>query len=140
MTSLSRIVFSVPQRHSGRLSNCCKLTKWKLSLWVSATGAAGFFMNSPVLSPEVFCCSGGIFLCSSAAHVFNQIIERKTDALMVRTRNRPLASGRVTPYQAAGFGTLCVLSGSTLLSLTSGATAAPLALLNIGLYTCGYTV
>ncbi|GFE54631.1 cytochrome c oxidase assembly factor [Babesia ovis] len=140
MTSLSRVAFGVPQKFSGRLSDCSRLTKWKLSLWVSATGAAGFFMNTPVLSPEFFYSSGGIFLCSSAAHVFNQIMERRTDALMTRTRNRPVASGRVSPLKAAGFGTFCVASGSSLLYLTSGPAAAPLALMNVVLYTCGYTV
>ncbi|ORM40658.1 Protoheme IX farnesyltransferase [Babesia sp. Xinjiang] len=139
MTSLFRVIFAKPQRLSGRLSSCLDLTKWKLSMWVSATGAGGYLMATPTLSPEFFYACGGIFLCSSAAHAFNQIIERKTDALMIRTRNRVLPSGIITPAKAAAFGTLFVASGSSLLYLTGSTTAAPLALMNVALYTCGYT-
>ncbi|KAK1442730.1 protohem IX farnesyltransferase like protein [Babesia gibsoni] len=93
----------------------------------------------PVVSPEFFLTCGGIYLCSSAAHVFNQIIERKTDALMIRTCNRPLAAGNLSPNVASIIGLGCAAAGSSLLHLTGSHVAAPLALVNIALYSCIYT-
>lgn len=50
-------------------------------------------------------------LAVASSHVFNQILDRDIDAIMTRTRNRPLAAGRVSPAAAAVFGTvLFVLS------------------------------
>ncbi|CDR95174.1 prenyltransferase, UbiA family protein, putative [Babesia bigemina] len=140
MTSLSRALLDRRRNVSSPLSLFLKLSKWKLSLWVSATGASGFLMKTPALSPDFFYACGGVFLCSSAAHVFNQIMERKTDALMVRTRNRPLPTREITPRGAAVLGSASALAGSSLLWLTGDSVAAPLALMNVALYTCGYTV
>jgi len=45
-------------------------------------------------------------LAVASSHVFNQILDRDIDAIMTRTRNRPIAAGRVRPLSAAIFGTI----------------------------------
>ncbi|KAK1938537.1 prenyltransferase, UbiA family protein [Babesia divergens] len=139
MTSLSRIIIRKTRSVLPKPSQWQQMMKWKLSLWVSSTGASGYLMAAPIYSTELFMTCGGIFLCSSAAHVFNQIIERKRDMLMVRTRNRPLATGEITPSNAAVLGIACTAAGASLLQLTGDNVAAPLALMNIALYTGAYT-
>jgi len=51
------------------------------------------------------------FLVSVGANVLNQYIERNTDRLMPRTKNRPLPSGRVDPLVALMGGVACGLAG-----------------------------
>ncbi len=43
----------------------------------------------------------GIGLVAAASGAFNQLIERRTDALMARTANRPLPTGRLQPSEVA---------------------------------------
>lgn len=45
-------------------------------------------------------------LAVASSHVFNQILDRDIDAIMTRTRNRPIAAGRVRPESAAVFGAI----------------------------------
>ncbi len=59
----------------------------------------------------------GTALVAGGAAVLNQVYERDTDALMRRTRMRPLPDGRVTPEDARIFGTLLAAGGIALLSV-----------------------
>ena len=50
-------------------------------------------------------------LAAGGANTINQYVDRDIDHVMVRTRRRPLPSGRMTPHQVLGFGlALSVLS------------------------------
>jgi protoheme IX farnesyltransferase len=82
----------------------------------------------------------GAFLLSGAASALNQVQERREDARMTRTRNRPLASGRMEPSAALGLALCALALAIPLLALTPGgwraALFAPLTLLVYnGVYT-----
>jgi protoheme IX farnesyltransferase len=81
----------------------------------------------------------GAFALSAAVSVLNQIQERHLDALMERTRSRPLASGRMGAGQGLGvFGLLLALSAACLWpGLGPGALAVAVVVLGLynGLYT-----
>ncbi|KAK2198235.1 bifunctional UbiA prenyltransferase superfamily/UbiA prenyltransferase conserved site/UbiA prenyltransferase family/Protohem IX farnesyltransferase [Babesia duncani] len=139
MGSLGRFLLEKGSRYRQCLSAVKALSKHRLSFWVGATGTSGYLMISPCLSWEALFTFGGIYCCSAAAHSFNQIIERHTDALMYRTCHRPLVTKLVTPIQAGVFGVGCAVSGLLMLNNTCGALAGSLSLLNIGLYTLCYT-
>lgn len=67
----------------------------------------------------------GTSLCASSAAMKNQIYEVKFDALMKRTKNRPLPRGKISIKKARKFGTLASLAGvGTLLATTNIYTAA----------------
>ena len=76
---------------------------------------------------------------AGGAAVLNQLYERDTDALMLRTRLRPLPAGRVTPGDARTFGAALAVAGISLLALGANLLAAVLALATlvsyIGIYT-----
>ncbi|PSL04038.1 protoheme IX farnesyltransferase [Haloactinopolyspora alba] len=55
-------------------------------------------------------------LAGGSAHAFNQVLERDIDAVMHRTRRRPLARAQVPPYHAFAFASL-LLAGSTAIML-----------------------
>src|SRR5204863_409054 len=69
----------------------------------------------------------------------NQLYERETDALMRRTRLRPLPDGRVAPADARIFGIALSLAGLLLLAARANWLAAGLALATILVYLIVYT-
>jgi protoheme IX farnesyltransferase len=118
-----------------------ELTKPRITLLVTLTAAVGYFMGSRTgLAGEglLFLLLGTV-LVAGGANVLNQVLERDADARMVRTRERPLPAGRVTPNTALAFGTILGLGGILLLALTLNLTAAVLAGLTLASYVFVYT-
>ena len=132
---------SVGGRLPGRFADFVALTKPRLNVLVVTTSAAGYYLASPdgpAPLPMIAAVTGTALVAGGAA-VLNQLYERDTDALMERTRSRPLPDRRLSSMDAWVFG--LVLSGAGLLTLAvvSGAIAALLALATIGIYLAVYT-
>ena len=89
------------------------LAKFKLTVFVTSTAAAGFALGSgPALDLEAMAwASLGTMLCSSSANAWNQIFEKENDARMARTMRRPLPSGRCSRPHAIAFAALAGLAG-----------------------------
>jgi len=81
----------------------------------------------------------GTFLVGAGAGALNQWIERRTDALMKRTEQRPIPSGVLTPIQGFVAGMLCAASGIICLFLTTTPLAGMLALVTLFVYLALYT-
>jgi len=81
----------------------------------------------------------GTGISTAGALALNQFIERDYDAVMSRTRGRPIPSGRVTPSEALACGLMLLVGGLTYLTFLSGwlpaAIAAASALAYLGAYT-----
>lgn len=73
-----------------------------------------------------------------ASNAFNQVIEKDLDALMNRTKNRPVPSGRMTTTFALGIAILLTITGLVLLYAINPKTAM-FGAISIFLYTCVYT-
>ena len=82
----------------------------------------------------------GITLAAASANTLNAYIEREIDARMVRTRTRPLPSGKLTPHSALIFGWVLGLASTVLLSSVAGAAAAGVGVASILYYVFVYTV
>lgn len=82
---------------------------------------------------------GGTALAVAAAHVFNAWIERDLDALMQRTVERPLASGRMRASRALAYGAALAMASLGLLAWAVSVPAALLALAGIVTYDVVYT-
>lgn len=82
-------------------SEILTLIKHRLSLSVVLSSVASYLIAFEVFSLVTFTLLilGGFFVVG-ASNGFNQIIERKRDALMIRTLNRPLPTGGLNVYQA----------------------------------------
>jgi protoheme IX farnesyltransferase len=108
---------------------------------VLVTTALGFFMaHSHIVSWSLlFFTLLGTFISSSGALALNNYLERDLDALMTRTRNRPLPAGEISPFEALCFGIVCVLLGVSLLVLKVNLLTGFLALLTSFLYVLVYT-
>jgi protoheme IX farnesyltransferase len=81
----------------------------------------------------------GTALVAGGAAVLNQVYERDTDALMRRTRARPLPDGRVPPADARVFGLALALGGLLLLAARASILAALLAAATLIIYLVVYT-
>jgi heme o synthase len=124
-----------------RASDYVALAKPRLNVLVVVSAAAGYAMaggSAEGAGPLAWTVLG-TGLVAAGASAFNQILERHSDALMHRTRQRPMPDGRVAIGEAVAFAVL--LSAAGLLGLAAGvnALAAGVALATLASYTVVYT-
>jgi protoheme IX farnesyltransferase len=81
----------------------------------------------------------GTALVAGGASAFNQIIERKPDALMQRTRLRPMPDGRVPTRDAWVYGSVLTIAGLAILAFGANLLSAIVALLTVASYAVVYT-
>jgi protoheme IX farnesyltransferase len=129
-------------RHSGSVfGDHIALTKPRLNFLVVATSAAGYYLGASgaIDAMAMVEAVGGTALVAGGAAVLNQLYERDTDALMRRTRLRPLPAGRVTPGDARIFGVALSIAGLVLLAARANWLATALALGTLVIYLIVYT-
>jgi protoheme IX farnesyltransferase len=115
------------------------LTKLKITVFVTLTTAVGFIAAAGKLTTVLFeVCFGLLFLACGSA-VINHIQERRTDALMKRTKNRPIPSGRISVKSAGILSFVLLVTGSIILYYSGGKLALGLAVLNLLWYNGFYT-
>jgi protoheme IX farnesyltransferase len=137
----STIPIATARRSSGAFGDYVALTKPRLNCLVVATSAAGYYLGAsgPIDATAMTQAVGGTALVAGGAAVLNQLYERDTDALMRRTRLRPLPAGRLTPGDAQIFGLALSIAGLILLAARTNWLAAALALGTIAVYLVVYT-
>ncbi len=118
-----------------------ELTKPRITTMVVFTTLVGFVMSSPGPVPilALLAALAGTAFVAAGAAALNQVLERRTDALMLRTRGRPLPTGRVTAAEGAVFGWALSALGLGLLLWWSGPLAAAVAALTLLGYLAIYT-
>jgi len=82
----------------------------------------------------------GISLAAASANTLNAVLEIDKDALMERTRSRPLPAGRIDPRNALIFGVVLAVLSTVFLYAVGGAVAAALGIASIFFYVFVYTV
>jgi protoheme IX farnesyltransferase len=82
----------------------------------------------------------GISLAAASANTLNAYIERDVDALMERTKDRPLPAGRIEPGAALAFGLALAVASTIVLGLVAGSAAAWLGVASILFYVFVYTI
>ncbi len=117
-----------------------KLTKFTLSALVVFSAVITYFTVAEELQIQkiIALCIGG-FLVTGAANGFNQIIEKDLDALMNRTKTRPLPTSNLTKTQAFIFCLLLSLIGIFLLGAFCNLLSGIVGLASILLYALIYT-
>lgn len=89
---------------SSLLKDIATLYKLRLGFFVVLSAILGWFMAVEQIDLKTFLMlSIGGYLLTGASNGLNQIIERDTDALMERTKNRPIPAGRMTVRAALGW-------------------------------------
>ena len=106
------------------------------------TALVGSLLASKTLAPLSLIAFAmlGIGLCASSAAAINQIIDRKADANMNRTENRPIPQGEVSPVNASIFAFILGSLGATILVICVNTLTALLTLASLIGYAFVYTV
>lgn len=123
------------------VSSYVELTKPRILGMVLVTTVFGFALAGGGLQPvgALLWALLGTGLSAGGAAVLNNFLERKVDALMDRTRNRALPSGKILPVAALVYGVLLVAAGWAALHYQVNALSALLALSSAVLYVVIYT-
>ncbi len=116
-----------------------QLTKVGLSVSVVFTSIIGYLLGADEFDyTTVFLLAVGGYLMVGASNAFNQIIEKDIDALMQRTKNRPLPAGRMSVNTAMIIASLFTVVGIVIL-YTIHPKCALFGAISIFLYTSAYT-
>ena len=128
-------------RRASVFADYLELTKPRLNFLVVATSAAGYYLGSAggIDIASMAEAVAGTALVAGGAAVLNQLYERDTDALMRRTRMRPLPAGRVGPNDARVFGLALSAAGLLLLAARANWLSAGLAFATLLTYLAIYT-
>jgi protoheme IX farnesyltransferase len=116
------------------------LGKPRITFMMLVTTAAGIWLAPvPLPTARAIVTLVGVALIVMAASAFNMYLERDVDALMRRTRNRPLPAGRLAPETALGVGLFAAVLSLPFIRIAANPLTAGLALASLVIYVCAYT-
>ncbi len=116
-----------------------EITKMRLAVSVVFSSVAGYFLGADVVDfVTVLLLAVGGYLMVGASNAFNQVIEKDLDALMNRTKNRPIPSGRMSVAKALSIAFLFTIVGVGVLYIINPITAV-FGAISIILYVALYT-
>jgi protoheme IX farnesyltransferase len=123
------------------VADFAELVKARLTLLVLLTTAVGYYLAAvgPINPAGLFHAVFGTALAAAGAAALNQWWERRLDALMLRTKTRPIPAGRMAPRDALILGCLLSLAGVIYLTMKCNALSAALAAATIVIYIFAYT-
>jgi heme o synthase len=131
----------VPLERSLTMADFAELVKARLTFLVLITTAVGFYLgwegplNFLALAHTVLGTAGA----AAGAAALNQWWEHRLDAIMLRTRTRPIPAGRMSPREGLVTGVILSLAGVIYLALAVNGLSAFLAAITIALYLFAYT-
>jgi heme o synthase len=126
---------------SGFIRDLVELVKARLTLLVLLTTAVGFYIGAegPINFVALLHTVFGTAAAAAGAAALNQWWEHKFDALMQRTRSRPVPAGRMRPREAVVVGAALSIFGVAYLAFVCNALSAALAAITIIIYILAYT-
>ncbi|MEK6716733.1 MAG: heme o synthase [candidate division NC10 bacterium] len=140
--SLPAVAVNAPRvRAQGRAADFLMLTKPRVVLMVLVTTAVGYYLGSSGVLNGVRLLHTllGTALAAGGTIALNQYLERDRDALMERTRLRPLPDGRLEPMEALTFGVAITIAGILYLALSVDPLTALVTAVTAGSYLFLYT-
>jgi protoheme IX farnesyltransferase len=123
------------------ITDYVELTKPNVTTLILMSTAVGFYLGAAHGMKWLLLIHTliGTTLVASGTAALNEFWERDVDALMLRTRNRPLPAGRMRPWKALLFGILLAVIGAAHLAITVNWIASLLAALTLVSYLFLYT-
>ncbi len=123
-----------------RVSDYVALLKPRVMSLVVFTGLVGLWLAPGHIHPLLGAVAvAAIAIGAGASGAINMWYDRDIDAVMTRTRSRPIPAGAVAPDDALGFGVLLSIFSVTLMAVAANAVAAALLAFTIAFYVFIYT-
>ena len=135
------VVAAVPRARAQVVSDLFSLAKPRVVLMVLITTVVGYYVGlagAPDYA-RLLALLIGTSLAAGGTLALNQYWERDVDALMERTRMRPLPDGRLAPLEALLFGSATTAAGLLVLAIGAGRLAALVTAVTFVLYVFAYT-
>src|SRR4030095_15331155 len=132
---------SIASARPSFVSDLAELVKARLTLLVLLTTAVGFYLGAepPVDYMALFHTVFGTAAAAGGAAALNKWGARRADALMQRTKARPIPAGRLAPLQALVLGAALSVFGVVYLAIVCNALSAVLTAITIVIYIFAYT-
>ncbi len=126
---------------SRKLQDYKELIKFTLNITVVFSSVMAYLLvpNISFSLKMVLLLSLGGLLVTGSANAINQIYEKDSDALMKRTGNRPIASGRMSVLEAQLFAVMAIVAGTAIMWYFFNIQAALLSVLSWFIYAFIYT-
>ena len=132
---------AVPRWSGAAVGDYVQILKPRVMSLVVFTGVVGLLLAPGYLHPVL---AGVAVLCiavgAGASGAINMWYDRDIDAVMRRTKARPLPAGRMEPGEALGFGCVLAVGSVAVMGLAVNWVAAELLALTIGFYVFVYTI
>jgi protoheme IX farnesyltransferase len=144
VTTVSGTIQAQSTPATSRLADYAAMSKLRMTAMVAAAAAVGFYLGhkgpmtfaaTPLLLITIF----GTALVAIGSGVVNQVMERKHDARMPRTSDRPIATGRVGVPEALAFAGVVTATGLIVLAFGANVVSAAAASAAWLSYVAAYT-
>jgi len=116
-----------------------EITKLRITIFVTVTTVFGYIAATNSIDAGLILPTIGILLLACGSAALNHYQERNTDAIMDRTKNRPIPSGKISASSVLNISLALVITGSLFLFIGSGILALSFGLLNLIWYNGVYT-
>ena len=116
-----------------------ELGKIRITFFVAFSTSIGYILFAQSITLQMIAVSLGVFFLAASSSALNHYQEAKTDALMQRTKNRPIPSGRISKEGAFLFAVILFFAGTAVVYLTSNFTALFLGWIALFWYNIIYT-
>lgn len=117
----------------------CEITKLPITVVSTLSAVTGYVVMRRALDPGIATVCIGVLLLAMGTCAMNQVQDRRIDALMERTRHRPIPAGAIQPAAALALAVCLVMSGFLVLWLVHDLTAALIGILAAAWYNGVYT-
>ena len=124
---------------SAKISVLLELGKFKIAVPIAISCFTGYVLYSPDFSTEMLKVVVGIFLIVMGASALNHVQEHKKDAMMDRTKFRPIPSGKISISEAVRWSAFFLLLGCGLLAWGGNPLSLWVAIISIFWYNLVYT-
>jgi protoheme IX farnesyltransferase len=127
---------------AGKVKDYMMLIKFSLSFMVVFSAVISYLLAPKVVEFDwlhiILLFIGGM-LVTGSANAVNQVVEKDTDAMMMRTSKRPVAAGRMQPAEGWAFAIITIIAGVFILGYFFNWLSAGLALFSWFVYAYMYT-
>ncbi len=130
---------SVKIEDTNIIKDLFELGKYRISISVAVTAVVGYLLYEIRFDTNLVLTFFGTLLMSMGSASYNHWQERKIDPMMIRTSNRPLASGRIDSRKGFAISSILTLFGMLFLLGTNEIGAMLVGLVTLLIYNLVYT-